>query len=84
METIAPTPKDVVIVIERSNAMQYDSSVGVKTLIEVATEAASGVLDTLNLNDRVSLFVCQMITGLHTPNPKENHLAQTKSDQDRD
>ena len=56
VETATPEPKDVVIVIDRSSVMQLQSSSDQKTLMDVATEAARTVVDTLTPNDRVSWY----------------------------
>ena len=61
---------NVCILEQKTIHVQYDSSLGVKALIEVATEAASGVLDTLNSNDRVGVPLYQRITELHSNTSK--------------
>ena len=53
METATPEPKDVVIVIDRSGSMSNLHNG--RTLMTIAKEAASTLVDTLNPNDRVSV-----------------------------
>ena len=52
VEGIAPEPKDIVLVIDKSGSME--DVVGDKTLIEIAVSSAESVLNSLNFKDRVS------------------------------
>ena len=48
METTIPSPKDIVIVLDRSDSME------IQNIMDLAKDAASTVVQTLNPNDRVS------------------------------
>ena len=52
VEGIAPEPKDIVLMIDKSGSME--ETIGDKTLIEIAISAAESVLNSLNFKDRVS------------------------------
>ncbi len=52
VEGIAPEPKDIVLIIDKSGSM--GDIVGNKTLIQIAVSSAESVLNSLNFNDRVS------------------------------
>ena len=52
VEGIAPEPKDIVLIIDKSGSME--DIIGNKTLIEIAVSSAVSVLNSLNSNDRVS------------------------------
>ena len=52
VEGIAPEPKDIVLIIDKSGSMA--DIIGNKTLIQIAVSAAESVLNSLNPNDRVS------------------------------
>jgi hypothetical protein len=52
VEGIAPEPKDIVLIIDKSGSME--NIIGNKTLIEIAATSAVSVLNSLNFNDRVS------------------------------
>lgn len=55
VETATPSAKDVVVVIDKSGSMSaYDDSAG-KSLMSIAKDAATSVVETLNPNDRVSI-----------------------------
>ena len=55
VEGIAPEPKDIVLIIDKSGSME--ETIGDKTLIEIAISAAESVLNSLNFKDRVSLYM---------------------------
>lgn len=48
VETVTPTPKDLVLVLDRSESMKTFN------IMNLAKEAAKTVIGTLNPNDRVS------------------------------
>ncbi|CAB4014943.1 Hypothetical predicted protein [Paramuricea clavata] len=50
VEGIAPEPKDIVLIIDKSGSME--DIIGNKTLIEIAVSSAVSVLNSLNSNDR--------------------------------
>lgn len=52
VEGIAPQPKDIVLIIDKSGSME--DIFGHKTLFEIAITSAESVLNSLNFNDRVS------------------------------
>ena len=52
VEGIAPEPKDIVLIIDKSGSMA--DIIGNKTLIQIAVSAAESVLNSLNPNDKVS------------------------------
>ncbi len=52
METATPEPKDVIIVIDKSGSMGHIYQG--KSLMTLAKEAATTLVETLNPNDRVS------------------------------
>lgn len=55
VETASPTPKDIVIVIDKSGSMEFEYNMHAgRYLMAIAKEAAKTVLDTLNPKDRVS------------------------------
>lgn len=51
VQGIAPEGKDVVIILDRSGSMENKH--GTKTLMDIAIDAASTVMDSLNSKDRV-------------------------------
>ena len=53
MQTATPSPKDVVIIIDKSGSMS--STHEGQTLMEIANNAGITVLETLSPNDRVSV-----------------------------
>ncbi len=56
MVTATPSAKDVVVVIDKSGSMSTrDYRVG-QNLMTIAKNAATSVIETLNPNDRVSIF----------------------------
>ena len=56
VETVTPEPKDVVLVIDTSGSMR-------NTLLDVAKEAATTVLSTMNPRDRVSVSRASILNG---------------------
>ena len=55
IETVTPIPKDIVLVVDRSGSM--GEVVGGETLMDIAIGAARTVVNTLSINDRVSVGV---------------------------
>ncbi len=56
MVTATPSAKDVVVVIDKSGSMSTrDYRVG-QSLMTIVKNAATSVIETLNPNDRVSIF----------------------------
>ena len=51
--TATPDPKDVVLILDTSGSMTFQTASG-QTRINVAKEAAKTVINTLSPNDRVS------------------------------
>ncbi|XP_070569588.1 VWFA and cache domain-containing protein 1-like [Ptychodera flava] len=54
VETATPEPKNVVIVIDKSSSMSTEHEG--RTLMQIAKEAAITVVETMNPNDKVSLY----------------------------
>jgi hypothetical protein len=63
VEGIAPEPKDIVLIIDKSGSM--DDIVGSKSLIEIAVSSAESVLNSLNFNDRVSYITNKNMQNFH-------------------
>ncbi len=61
METASPTPKDIVLVMDKSDSMAkmtVTAADGTEVpVLSLAIEAAKNVLSTLNANDRVNNFI---------------------------
>ena len=55
MEVASPQPKDLVVVVDTSGSMMAIHQG--RSLMQIAIEAASTVVDTLGPNDRVSRHV---------------------------
>ncbi len=59
VETASPTPKDIVLVMDKSDSMQkiaVTTADGIELpILRLAIEAAKNVLSTLNANDRVRM-----------------------------
>ncbi len=65
METASPTPKDIVLVMDKSDSMQKITVTAADgsevTVLSLAIEAAKNVLSTLNANDRVRMQILYVV-----------------------
>ncbi len=75
MVTATPSAKDVVVVIDKSGSMgSYSAS---QTLMTIAKNAATSVVETLNPNDRVSInrfYLMNILQLSKTNNSKYDFL----------